>query len=134
MLSVLCGILPSSPLVWAGPSGAVTGETGGGVASPQKSSELNKPPSTHKDFISFSVCLRPAPKELLLPHKKRGGSRNTKLLWQCANLPFQLLNLTIFFFILSPLSLSSHSLTSFLLVVQPVQTSSCCALLPIYLP
>lgn len=100
--------MPSSPLVWAGPSSAVTGETGGGVASPQKSSELNKPPSTHKDFISFSVCLRAAPKDVLLPHtKKRRGSRYTKLLWQRANLPFQLLDLTIFY------SFSSISLLSF---------------------
>ena len=71
MLSALCGLLPSSPLVWAGPSSAVTGETSGGVASPQKSSDLNKPPSEHKDFISFSVRLQAAPKEVLLPHKKK---------------------------------------------------------------
>lgn len=57
-LSALRGVLPSSPLVWTGPSAAVTGGTGGGVASPQKSSELNKPPfHTHKDFISLhSAC------------------------------------------------------------------------------
>lgn len=128
MLLVLFGILPSSPLVWAGPSGAVTGETGGGVASPQKSSALNKPPSTHKDFISFSVCLRAALKEVLLPHtKKRRGSRYTKLLWQqSANLPLPLLDLTIFY------SLSSITLPSVLFVVQPVQTSSRSALLLIY--
>lgn len=125
---MLCGVLPSSPLVWAGPSGAVTGETGGGVASPQKSSELNKPPST-QDFISFSVCLRAAPKEVLPPHtKKRRGSRYTKLLWQRANLPFQLLDLTIFY------SFSSISLSSFLVIVQPVQTSLCSVLLLIYQP
>lgn len=128
MLLVLFGILPSSPLVWAGPSGAVTGETGGGVASPQKSSALNKPPSTHKDFISFSVCLRAALKEVLLPHtKKRRGSRYTKLLWQqSANLPLPLLDLTIFY------SLSSITLPSVPFVVQPVQTSSRSALLLIY--
>lgn len=96
MLSVLRGVLPCPPLVWAGPSSAVTGETGGSVASPQKSSELNKPPNKHTDFISFSVCLRAAPKEVPLPHRKRRGSRYTKLLWQCANLPFQLLDSTIF--------------------------------------
>lgn len=128
MLLVLFGIFPSSPLVWAGPSGAVTGETGGGVASPQKSSALNKPPSTHKDFISFSVCLRAALKEVLLPHtKKRRGSRYTKLLWQqSANLPLPLLDLTIFY------SLSSITLPSVPFVVQPVQTSSRSALLLIY--
>lgn len=42
--------------------------------------------------------LRVAPKEVPLEHpKKRRGSRFTKLLWQCANLPFQLLDLTIFY-------------------------------------
>lgn len=41
------------PPHWAGPSKhGVTGETGGGVASPQKSRELNKPPSAHTG-ISF---------------------------------------------------------------------------------
>lgn len=70
-------------------------------------------------------------------HKKRGGSRNTKLHWQCANLPFQLLDLTVFFFyfiIPSPPSLSSYSLVSFVAVVQPVQTSSRSALLLICQP
>lgn len=56
MLSVLRGVLPSSPLVWAGPSAAVTGETGGGVASPQKSGELNKPPLQHTRILFHSVC------------------------------------------------------------------------------
>lgn len=113
MLLVLFGVLPSPPLVWAGPSGAVTGETGGGVASPQKSSALNKPPSTHKYFISFSVCLWAALKEVLLPRtKKRRGSRYTKLLWQqSANLPLPLLDLTIFY------SLSSITLPSVPFVV-----------------
>lgn len=132
MLTVLCGMVPSSLLVWAGPNSAVTGETGGGVASPQKSSELNKPPGEHSDFISFTVRLWQLQKKFFFQHPKRGGSRFTKLLWQCANLPFQLLYRAVF--ISSSPSLSSHSLTSFLVAVRPVQTSSHSALLVIYQP
>lgn len=101
------------------PLAAVTGETGGGVASPQKSSELNKPPGKHKNCISFTVCLGAAPKELLLLLKKRRGSCCTMPLWQCANLLFQHLDLTIFY--------PSSSITG------PVQTSSLSALLLICL-
>lgn len=112
MLSVLCGVLPSSPLVWAGPSVAVTGETGGGVASPQKSSELNKPPSKHKDFISFSVCLQAAPKEVLLPHTKK----EEEVVAQSCSGSVQIFlssSLTRLFFIPSPLFLSPPLVMSF---------------------
>lgn len=134
MLSVPCGVLPSSPLVWAGPSIAVTGETGVGVASPQKSSELNKPPSTHKDFISFSVCLWAAPKEVPLPHTKKEEEVVTQSCSGSVQI-FLSSSLTwLVFFIPSPPSLSSYSLVSFVVVVQPVQTSSRSALLLICQP
>lgn len=99
MLSVLCGVLPlPPPLVWQCPSSAVTGETGCSLASPQKSGELNKPPGKHK--ISFTLCSWATPKEVLLPPpQKRTGSCFTKPLWLPANLPFQLLDLTIFLFL-----------------------------------
>ena len=97
MLLVLRGRMPSSPLVWSGPSGAVTGETGGGVASPQKSSELNKPPSIHQILIHSVCAYRQLQKKFFFQAKKRRGSCLTKLLWQCANLPFGLLDSTIFY-------------------------------------
>lgn len=53
ILLLLCGSLPSTPLVWAS---LVTGATGRGVAFPQKSSSLNKSPNIAGDFISFSAC------------------------------------------------------------------------------
>lgn len=53
VLLLLCGSLPSTPLVWAS---LVTGATGRGVAFPQKSSVLNKSPNIAGDFVSFSTC------------------------------------------------------------------------------
>lgn len=53
LLLLLCGSLPSTPLVWAS---LVTGATGHGVAFPQKSCVLNKSPNIAGDFISFSAC------------------------------------------------------------------------------
>lgn len=114
MLSVLCGVLPPPdppPLVWAGPSDEVTGETDGGVASPQKSSELNNPPRKHKDFISFSPRSRAAPKEVLLP-----PSKEEEVVSQSCSGSVQIFlssSLTRLFFILSPPSLSTSFLLSF---------------------
>ena len=95
---LLCGTLPSSPLLWAGPSGAVTGGTGGGVASPQKSSGLSKHPRIHRDFLlSFSACSWAALEEVFLPCQKRGGSCYTMPPWQCSNLPLLLCDAAIFY-------------------------------------
>lgn len=128
MLLGLCGALPPSLWVWACPLGTVTGETAGSVASPQKSSELNKPPIS---FHSVCVLTGSSKRSSSSIVQKRRGSCFTKLFWQCANLPFQLLDWTVF--ISSPPSLSSfsHQLSC---CVQPLQMSSCCALLVIYQP
>lgn len=53
LLLLLCGSLPSTPLVWAS---LVTGATGRGVTFPQKSSALNKSPNIAGDFISFTLA------------------------------------------------------------------------------
>lgn len=105
LLLLLCGIRPSSPPAWAS---LVTGATGHGVASPQKSSALNKSPNIAGGF-HFIQRLRAALKEVLLPHKKeknRKGSGDTMVLWQCANLPLLLLDLAVFFTPSPPSSIS----------------------------
>lgn len=103
---LLCGIRPSSPLAGAS---LVTGATGHGVASPQKSSALNKSPNIAGGF-HFIQRLRAALKEVLLPHKKgkknRKGSGDTMVLWQRANLPLLLLDLAVFFIPSPPSSIS----------------------------
>lgn len=107
MLAALCGMVPSSLLVWADPNSAVTGETGGGVASPQKSSERNKP-SKHNDFISFNVRLWAAPKEVLLPtpKKKRKLLHKAALAMCKSSFPASLQGCFYFFFSITLLSFS----------------------------
>lgn len=112
MLPALRGALPYPPPLWAGPSDEVTGETGVGVASPQKSSELNKPPRKHKDFISFSPRSQAAPKEVLLPHTKKEEEVVSQSCSGSAQI-FLSRSLTRLFFIPSPSSLSLSFLLSF---------------------
>lgn len=92
MRSGVCGVSPSSLLVWGVPSAFVVARRSGrSVSSGGKPSELHKPP--RKCLVLFSVCLQAV---FHPPPKRRGGSRLTKLLWQRENLPVQNLGPTIF--------------------------------------
>lgn len=113
---LLCGVRPSSPLAWVS---LVTWATGHGVASPQKSSALNKSPNIAGGF-RFIQPLQAALKEVLLPHKKeknRKGSGDTMVLRQRANLPLLLLDLAVFFLFLPLRHPSLYSLSSEILTV-----------------
>lgn len=113
---LLCGIRPSSPLAWAS---LVTVATGHGVASPQKSSVLNKSPNIAGGF-RFIQRLWAALKEVLLPHKKRKKTEKEVVTqWSSGSLQiFLCCYLTWLFFLFLPLRHPSlYSLSSEILMV-----------------
>lgn len=114
---LLCGIRPSSPLAGAS---LVTGATGHGVASPQKSSALNKSPNIAGGF-HFIQRLRAALKEVLLPHKKGKKKTEKEVVTQWSSGSVQIFlccYLTWQFFLFLPLRHPSlYSLSSEILMV-----------------
>lgn len=111
MLSALCGTVPSSLLVWAGPNAAVTRETGGGVASPQKSSGLNKP-----QRLNFIQCAS-------VGSSKRRSSSNTRkeeeVVSQSCSGNVQIFCTGLFLFLLLHHSVQTSSRSALLLICQP---------------
>lgn len=103
------------PLAWAS---LVTGATGPGVASPQKSSALNKSPNIAGGF-HFIQRLRAALKEVLLPHKKQKKTEKEVVTqWSSGSVQiFLCCYLTWLFFLFLPLRHPSlHSLSSEILM------------------